>query len=322
MKYFSIINSFNIYQCEPNKDRFKLFGKNVLKLTGIRNGKAFCAKPFPAELLKEFDVEKERWLNLIRRPVNVKNYLWPVDIVDLSGNSFRKDYALLIPLSVGLGGYESIADSLTNTATVNSDINIESNTALVKNLIDAWCGFDEARYLYHEFSFNNLFCNMDNEVMFDFSFSVHEYNNLSDGVRVSIGKIHPDYADVYYYQAKSTKMDVISDYFSMAVILFRLLIGRLPYHGRLLEGVHNMTGQEHSDWIRKYHKNPIFIFDENENVNRLSSTTAYPERYEQRWERLTPVVRGMFAAVFKTDNALRQTPPVFYTPHDWRNALS
>ncbi|MCL1902820.1 MAG: hypothetical protein FWF94_00190 [Oscillospiraceae bacterium] len=321
MKYFSMINSFNVYECESNRDTITLFGKKSLKLNNARSGKMFYTKPFPPEFLREFDNEKERWFNIIRNPINIKGYLWPADIIDLSGNSFKKDYALLMPLKSGLGGYESMCDSLTNTSLTSADIDTEANAALVKSLIEAWCGLDGVNYLYHEFSFNNMFYNMDNEVIFDFSFSAHEYSDLSDGARVSMSRINPDYTDVYYYQIKSTKMDVISDYFSMAVILFRLLTGRLPYQGRLLEGVHNITKQDHSEWIRKYHRYPIFIFDENENVNRISSTEAYPEKYVKRWLALHPVVRGMFAAVFKTDNALRQIPPIFYTPHDWRNAL-
>lgn len=195
------------------------------------------------------------------------------------------------------------------------------NTALAKNLLNAWCSLDEARYLYHEFSFNNMFSNMDNKAMLDFSFSVQEYNSVSDGKQVPMNRINPDYADVYYFQRKSSEMDAVSNYFSMTVILFRLLVGLLPYQGRLLEGVHNITKQEHSEWIKKYHQNPFFIFDEKEDVNRISSTTAYSEQYEKRWERLSPTARAMFAEVFDSDNALRKTGPVFYTPREWRNVI-
>jgi hypothetical protein len=321
MKYFSVLNSFEAYQCEQTHERITVLGKRAVRMNHSRSEQLFYTKPFPVEFLRNFDDKKEHWVKLIKNPVKIPNYLWPDDIVDLSGNALKQKYALLFPFRDDLGGYVTIRDSLSNR-TMSPDINIEASITLAKNLINAWCEFDSSRYLYHEFSFNNMFCNMDNEVMFDFSFSTQEYKDLSDGARVAMTKIHPDYTDVYYYQRKAFVVDVISNYFSMALILFRLLIGLLPYQGRLLEGFHNITKQDHAEWIKQYHKNPIFIFDEKEDVNRISSTTANPERYTERWEQLTPSMRKMFSAVFRTDNALRTIPPVFYTPHDWKNAIS
>ncbi|MCL2071277.1 MAG: hypothetical protein FWH07_03475 [Oscillospiraceae bacterium] len=326
MKYFSILNSLDFYNCEPQPARLTILGKKAVCMTNARSGKQFYTKPFPTEFLREVESDKGKWVKLIRRPLRIggkisENYIWPSDIIDLSGNQFKKNYALLLPFRDDLGGYEPMSVALSNTAMDCRNFDINANTRLAENLIEAWCKFNDSRYLYHEFSFNNMFCNMDNKVMFDFSFSAHEYSELSDGTSVPLNRIHPDYTDVYYYQRKSAKMDVISNYFSMAVILFRLLIGLLPYQGRLLEGIHNITKQEHSYWIMKYHQNPYFIFDENENVNRISSTVAYPELYEERWNRLPPLLKGMFAAVFNSDNALRKVPPVFYTPNDWKNAI-
>jgi hypothetical protein len=308
---FSIISSFDVYHADRDRfsSRLMLFGKEAIRLSHARNGRPFYTRPLPGEHQVNFD--KEKWVKLIKANPNIENYLWPIDIVELGKNR----YALLFPLRDDLGGYESMECMLSNLAFDAHSWNCGSSVVLCKNLIEAWCRLEDSGYLYHEFSFDNMFCNMDNDVMFNFSFSTHKGE-----AKVLLNRIHPDYIDVYYYQMKTPKMDKISNYFSMAVILFRLLIGILPYQGRLLEGVHNITKSDHKEWIKKYHQNTIFIFDKDEQVNRISSTSN-PEMYEQRWERLSPLARGMFHSVFTTDNALRKNTPKFYTPHDWKNIL-
>jgi len=331
LKFHSLIGKFDLYKSPASVQRIKIFGKNSVQVRHSRNGRYFYTKPLPPDHQREFVLEK--WIKLIKTSSGVdkiKNYVWPVDIVDLRQtlDDYGAKYALLFPLREDLGGYESIGSMLSNLAInarfLDLEVNLEANIKLAKNLIKAWYDFDDCKYAYHEFSFFNMLINMENEVMFDFSFSAHEYKEKTDGVIVHMNRIHPDYTDTYYFQRKSMEMDVISDYFSMAVILFRLLIGCLPYQGRLLEGLHNLTAKDHSDWVKQYHKNPIFIFDSNEDLNRISST-ANPEKYEERWERLSPLAKGMFSAIFNTDNVMRKsspkTLPKFYTPQDWKNLL-
>ena len=310
----SILNTYNTYSYDPNRSRLSVLGKSAVKLKHSRNRQLFYTKPFVSNIYKDFD--KNQWAKLIKNTVKSSRYLWPADIVEMSPNK----YALVLPLRNDLGGYESIECMLSNRTYAQQDWDYQASVMLAKNLLNAWCKFDDCKYLYHEFSFENMFCNMENRVMFDFSFSTHNYNNLKNGARVMPNKISPDYTDPYYYNRKSLDNDVISNYFSMSIILFRLLVGVLPYQGRLLEGVHNITKHDHDDWIRWYHQNPIFIFDKNENVNRISST-ANPERCEVRWERLPPLIKGMFHTVFTHDNAMRVKKPVFFTPQDWRSVI-
>lgn len=330
MKLFSIINSFNVYECDSEK-RITVFGKKSVKVRDVKNGAVFYAKPLPPEYLCELesDLGKRRWFELIRRysAIDCDSLLRPVDIVDISGNLFKQDYALLIPLKKELRDYKSMSSVgiLDNTAlnSLNSDTKavFSANTVLAKNLAFAWSALDRAGYLYHEFTPSHMFyCADNNKVKLDFSFSTHEYYALTDGATVPANRISPDYTDTYCYLMNG-KQDVISNYFSMAVILFRLLVGLLPYQGRLLEGVRNVTKQEHSEWIALYHRNPVFIFDENDDVNRISSTTAYPDVYIKRWEGLPPTLRGLFSAVFARANVLRKTAPVYFPPQEWGNLL-
>jgi hypothetical protein len=281
-----------------------------MRLRHGKNSKIFYTKPMPIEFSNEFD--KTHWVKIIRRDYDIKNYLTPGDVVELGKNK----YALLFEYKDNLDGYKPLELLLSNMAMDKVfRLKDRQNITLAQNLIETWRGFHKEKILYHEFSFENMFFNKKLDVLFDYSFSACE-----SPARVPANRINPDYTDVYYYQRKSLEMDAISNYFTMAVILFRILVGIMPYQGRLLEGVHNITRMEHFDWIRKYHHNPVFIFDKNEDLNRISST-ANPERYQERWDNLPPLARGMFAAVFNTDNALRIKEPVFYTPDDWTNVL-
>jgi hypothetical protein len=118
-------------------------------------------------------------------------------------------------------------------------------------------------------------------------------------------------------------MDLASDYYTMAVILFRLAVGRLPYAGSAMDGIANDTPSQHSDWIKKYHQHPNFIFDPDDDYNEIGDF-GHEEIYLSRWNALSDELRAMFTAVLRKSNSWRESPQTeltFHAPDAWARAF-
>ena len=224
---------------------------------------------------------------------------------------------------------EKLLSNLVEDSNYHGGLDDAKNLRLIKGLLKALCQFEKFCYAYHEFTFCNIYIHEDtDDVMFDFSYSTYPVTDFFDSCKVAESRINPDYADVSYYHGTTKVLDLASDYFSIATILFKLLIGILPYQGCLLEGEYNRDDEEHHRWIKLYHKNPIYIFDKTnfarieDNPNSISPSDDN-DAYRRRWRKLGKVPQQMFYDVFNTDNALRKNKNlVFYPPSKWQEVLA
>lgn len=283
----------------------------------MKTGDLFYITEFPEDFNRNFKLDY--WVKLIRKPVDFKHFIWPVDVVRLISGK----YALVFPLRA-----TPSYDNFTNV--LSKDINLGWDKQWVKeltaNFLTALGNFSAQKYAYHEFSDSNMFYRKDNyDVMFDFSFSTQHTEDLFDTEYVNEERITADYADSYYYiDTRRHQMDLASDYYSVAVLLFKLFIGRLPYQGAVMEAEPNATAQEHENWLKVYHKNTFFMFDEKDDTNHIGGETGFAkdEMYVERWEALPCHIRNMFHNVFQNANVLRRSKDLFfYSPKQWSNAL-
>ncbi|MCL1809213.1 MAG: hypothetical protein FWG42_05495 [Clostridiales bacterium] len=333
---FSLASGCNLYYCDGSES--EVFGKTVKLLRhvkpalrkGGKSGEVFYMRAVPSGLAGVFDTK--HWVNIIRKPVNTMHYIWPVDIVDVADERGNPMPALVFPYRPH-SEYSRLTPFLSNLDMDSTPQNywpdsgcylgLENDRVrgVADSLLKAWCSCSASKYAYHEFSYENMHYEPNMcKVKFDFSFSMHSAQDLQDCSFVENSRITSDYADTHYYSSGAGSMDLASDYYSMAAILFKLLVGRLPYAGGILEGEPNGNEKEHSAWMKAYHSNPVFIFDPWDASNRLGG--GEPEIYEIRWQRLSGELRGMFQSAFKPANALRKAKnPRFYSPWDWKNAL-
>ena len=364
---FSLASGHNFYFYHREK-RPVFFDKQAeilehLKPTPFRDGKSreiFYLKKLSKDSGRVMDLKY--WLDLIRKPVDAEYYIWPVDIVALSDDPDKSEYALVFPFSawpdfVHITPFLSNLDIDANPQNLWPDSEFYLGRqnpfvrSLITSLLGAWRAYDRSNYAYHEFSYANIYYRKnDFRVKFDFSFSAHKVlptdqtivpmghikpkNNKSvllpnpyslipcgEAAIVDESRITADYADPYYYHSQKGGMDLYSDYFAMAAILFKLLIGKLPYAGSILEGEPNIKESEHALWLKIYHKNPVFIFDLEDRSNRLGS--GEPEIYQDRWNQLDQSLRNMFHNTFQRVNVLRETADLkFYSPDQWQKALA
>lgn len=316
---FSLCSGHNFY-IPCGEQEYKIFGKDKVVIEHVKTGEYFYISKFPTNAAEAFDLNAIT--QLIRKPAARKNHIWPVDIVALEDGEEAQN-ALVFPLR-SLPAYNNFSALLTNDMNMGWDRPWVQKFS--KSFLDACGSFADSGYAYHEFSYGNMFYDKETfEVMFDFSFSAHKADGLFDGRKVPAERITSDFADTFYYTPESAqKMDLASDFYSVAVILFKLLIGRLPYQGAVMEHEPNHTPQEHLNWLKVYHKNPYFIFDENDDINHIGGETGFAkdEIFVDRWNNLPERLKQMFCDVFRTENVLRKSENLtFYSPKEFKAAL-
>lgn len=316
---YSCCSGYNFYFWD-NRRNCEVFQKIRSVVLHVKREDEFYIIPFPDDLR---EIHLADWVELIRKPVDLKHYIWPVDIIALPDSANANRYALVFPMR-SQPEYGHLSDLLADDKQLGWDRPWVKR--FIENLLEAWRRFDNSRYAYHEFSADNMFYQKDSfDVMFDFSFSTHKTESLFDAITVNRKRITPDFADSFYYtDERQNRMDLASDYYSMAVILFKLMIGLLPYQGSVIEHEPNINELEHKNWLRVYHRNPYFIFDVADSTNHIGGETGFAKDdiFVERWESLSQPVRNMFQNVFRTANVLRAADELaFYSPQQWTEAL-
>ena len=325
---YSCCSGHNFYFSDDLRQH-EVFGKPKRIIEHVKTGLPFYVTPFPDDLNNDFELEY--WVELIRKPVILKHFIWPVDVIALPTEDGRDRYALVFPIRA-LVEFESVETLLSDNTqqAAKHDVRMGWDKKWVKEFVSelllAWCHFDDSNYAYHEFSVENIFRQKDkHNVLFDFSFSTQKAEDLYSTRFVNKKRINPDYADSFYYlDERESLMDMASNYYSIAVVLFKLLIGRLPYQGKVMTGEPNETEGEHKNWIKIYHKRTYFIFDEKDHTNRIGGETGFAndDTYVERWNELPQHVRNMFHNVFQAANVLRRADElIFYSPKQWKEAL-
>ena len=123
--------------------------------------------------------------------------------------------------------------------------------------------------------------------------------------------------------------DYYSEMYSIASILFKLLIGRYPYEGSLMDGIPKCSDSgcinswdidkdnDFKYWVNQYVSHPIFIFDNCDDRNAIGRL-AHEKICLQRWDSLTERVKNMFCSVFSEGNVLRTNNNLIsYSPMEW-----
>lgn len=265
-----------------------------------------------------------RWRTVVARPMPRAHFIWPVDVA-----SSEDGLAYLIfPLEFDTARYRPLADLMPNwTGDRPLDAHGEEaasqrtlREAVARSLIDAWGQLHASSYLYLGFDVENMYYNSDDgSVKFGFSLSTVDYE-VQAILASAVGSmplaapsyerlgLTLDYADPLTYQSI---MDALkgngrargvpyTDLFALHAMVFRLLVGRLPFYGRTVVYESNRTPEEHRRWLDVYQKNPVFIFDSVDGSNRVGGEDGFAtdEVYEDNWKAIPDDLRAWLEAFF------------------------
>lgn len=261
-----------------------------------------------------------KWKHFIEWPADSRYFIWPIDLVkDTEGNCalvFRKK---------AYPNFHPFKELLYNDTLL--DWQTPAIQKLTKSLLEAMIALHRAGYAYHAFNFNQMYYNTETmDVVINFSTSMSRYYGHPDNNRMELPEICADlekrgviwsepnlpdetaieFLPPWVNDDNKADMTLNDDYYSIAALLFRLFIGRMPYQGRLM--VRNEMAdimnedrdrdeKEHQRMFSFYHENPVFIFDPNDQNNRIG-VFAHELLFVKRWEALPDSVRELFYNAF------------------------
>nr|WP_296167842.1 hypothetical protein [uncultured Ruminococcus sp.] len=258
------------------------------------------------------------WIDVILKPAN-KSFFWPIDIV------IKNDDYYLVFLRKFIPEIKSICDfSIEENFLGLEQKHIKK---LTSNFLLACNSLYKHSFLFHIWNERRIYVNKkDYSLLIAFSdftskgFDKKEHLNNNEYMSENI--------DPYAFTGECL-YDYYSEMYSIASILFKLLIGRYPYEGSLMDGIPKCSDSgcinswdidkdnDFKYWVNQYVSHPIFIFDNCDDRNAIGRL-AHEKICLQRWDSLTERVKNMFCSVFSEGNVLRTNNNLIsYSPMEW-----
>ncbi len=308
---FSRLSGYNIYV--PSKH-------DPSGMSHFLSNDDVIVRPMPA---LDLDSVNEKWRYFVENPVDISSVLWPIDIVDLPdgiiGLVFRKR---------ALPKLEPLKNLLYNSLLLSwKKDEIKQITA---NLLLTFSDIHENGYAYHSFDVEHIYFSRSNgKVFFDFSIGMaRHFDSKVIESKVDFDSISIEFLPPWRSFEDRAHLSLVDDYYSISALIFRLLIGRMPYQGRIMDGQGDMMDllrdvdpADHYRMFEHYHSNPIFVFDPNDKRNSIGLYT-HEEKNVELWEDLPDEIKLMFIETFSNSNvAAPQSEKKLYKPSEWYDAL-
>lgn len=244
--------------------------------------------------------------------VDMAIFEWPIDLIGYEENG--EYFGALVYQKDRKRDYRPIKDLLyqSNMSTVldwrNQDIMI-----LCNNLVKAIDALHKKGYLLVDFNMNQiLYDEITKEVYLLYSPLCCKEGKRVKDLNELRKKVSPEFAPPFLYDT-DTILEWLTwwfDYYQLTGILFRLMIGRLPYEGIELVGYgtpfnteFELSGESYKHYFEQYQKCHRFIFDANNSSNRLSSM-AGDNLPKERWVTMPQELREIFQRVLSEEMAM------------------
>lgn len=234
------------------------------------------------------------------------------------------DHAFLFPYK-SYGVAKTVKDELAEVKELCwKDPRVQK---VMVHILEAFQKLNAEHYWCYDFDFSHMYIRNDQSIIFEFSNLIIEQTDesvkkkLRKQVQMIKGTYPYEFAEPALISGKVKMADANMQNYSLAAMLFYLMIGRYPYDGALLAGLTDNNIVEHEHRFEVYHKNPIFIFDENENnANRLGFFAA-DQKSIDLWNELPEKIQSCFRNVLNKRNAQRNAPFTNPTPGWWLEHL-
>ena len=322
---FSSLSGYNFYLF-PDKIND---GENTIA-THVPSDTQVRVVPLGAQKNKMSGRQAEWHSAILLDPV-MKDYLeWPVDIVETVEDNVVKLYYIFNPKAYPT--LKDISELLYEDSGNNKNTLDWRNPWMMKiarNLLVAFDELDRNGYMYHNFSMKNIRYNpQTGDVLLKFSTKLRRKGSETVFDDIDAKSIATEFAPPYIYDKYkySGRMDENADYYQIAALLFRMMIGKLPYEGRQFYSNGTIMSKDfpidpgaHQQYFWAYHKRPRFIFEPGTD-NELGEDIRY-EAPKERWNKLPESVKEMFVCSLKYDTALREEEVSLPTPAQWLKAL-
>ena len=213
------------------------------------NNKNYALKWYAPSKINDKKLFKDNIYENINEGKPSDCFLWPLYLTD----DYKNSFGYLMDLRPD--NFVSFSDIL-NRKNEFKDINSLVQSAL--NIVEGFRDLHRKGYSYQDLNDGNFFINVDNGDIL-----ICDNDNVApDGKSTNIaGK--PGYMAPEIVRGES-KPNSLTDYHSLAVVLFKLLIRHDPLMGKMFVSKVCITEEAEKDL---YGDNPLFIFDPNDNRN-------------------------------------------------------
>lgn len=274
-----------------------------------------------------------KWKTFVFNPPNIKCFRWPCDIVDIENTSFIKSGNLGL-VFLKKDNYKNTLTPLKNVVYNDRLYGVDNQCAvnmkkLLINLLTALNDLEEKGFLFVSFDLEKMYFNEnDYSVYFDFSPStVALYDDdINKKHRFFHDDISIDFLPPWEEYQNISKANRKLAYYGVAALIFKLLIGRMPYQGSLFDGcgaimssIFDNNFNEHINRMKEYFKFPIFIFDSLDKRNSIG-VTAEEQDCIERYEALSGELKYMFSNTFKIVADTNESRE-FFSFEEWLKAI-
>ncbi len=320
---FSAISGYNFYRLpqreQPEGSVPALHGpsKTAVTLARVAEGSA-------ADIARQLEAH----LPFLYRPVSSPSFEWPLDLVESQRPDGRRVLYGVFPRR-GFPGYAPIRQILYQRKDSPAlDWRNPETTRLCRSLLTELAALDRAGYIYRDFNIDRILCEKQTgRVIFRYTPQIRQKGNLGGERDVDPRQIAVEFAPPYLFGREfQGSLPPQGDYYSTAAILFRLMIGRLPYEGRglssfgdVFEPTRDVDALQHQNYFQHYHQYPVFIFDETDDSNRLGPMEEN-DLPRERWEKLPQRLKAMFRQSLCRESAERLSTKRLYSPSQWLEA--
>lgn len=315
---FSSLSGYNYYSIPLSVE------ENTVIPVALHRESDILYKMWPGEILDSqmTGEQMKRIRSVVLEPVSTIQFEWPVDVVEIVCNSGRKQLFYVFP-SRAMLGLEPLK-KLLYVEKQNDTLDWRQThiQQVSRSFLQAMDALHKAGYSYNDFNVQRMMYNPKNGQV---------YLCYTTGIRKRYCEIETFCTQKgsfsIEFEPPSSNMD--RDLYAVAAILFRMMIGRLPYQGWSLEKFahvfdHNYYDLDKQDayqnYFQEYHKCKCFVFDPDDDSNPLSPASD-DDLPRERWEKLPEQIRSMFIQSLACTGGRQRRKMRLYTPREWIGAL-
>lgn len=351
--YYSVLYGSGLYFLNSDKVTDPINGEESVSFSNVLFNDVFFSRSFGRKFEKE---ELEHYKKLVLSPPDIKNMLWPSDIIalgkeqiidgvekldniyayDVAREKIRaKDHIFLFshknyPNTISLEEYLDILEQrygggLSDRSKWQNYLNTEI-LSLAKRLVEIIDRLNKEGYLYLDFHPSRIRV-ANNEIYLDFSNLIYDMEDIyyNRAYRPEYEKLPIEFTEPELYTGKKIAIDFKTQNYSLASVLFYLLVGRHAYDGMLRAADIDDSLYNHYIKFEKMSNNPIFIFDDKDRANHPGHE-AKDEALLKRWNTYPEAMRNMFTMALSRKVEYGQDMSYRYqgelpTPGQWFDLL-
>lgn len=322
---FSAISGYNYYYVAEEQQ----MGEQIFALHAQSEEMAYLL-PF-ASRETSLTAEEVQWhKEFVFHPMMSSNFEWPIDFLQCKVSEGKYILYNAFPYRAFLN-YVPIKKLLYQRRDSKIlDWRRKPICQVCRSFLLAMQQLDEAGYNYNDFNIERiLYQETTGQVLLRYTPMMRARTEESHLNPLESATVPKEFAAPYIFGEKFDGfLPKESDYYSVAAILFRLMVGRLPYEGRglsiygyVFDPLRDVEALGHNTYFQHYHQYPHFIFDPEDDRNRMAPMQENDVVLE-RWEELPEQIKEMFRNSLCQNTAEHLTGGKLYSPGQWMEACN